>query len=114
MEAVVDAYGPEEQAMGWFYHLEGRLSFPFTASCDRKRSISPLKPSKSPEDECAREMFVNVEFGEDNDEMAVPLMQLMIPQPKSVDDEDEDEFCEQSWEAIEDWRYWVDRGYEFG
>jgi hypothetical protein len=21
MEAVVDAYGPEEQAMGWYYYL---------------------------------------------------------------------------------------------
>lgn len=29
MEAVVDAYGPEEQAMGWYYYLADRLAFPF-------------------------------------------------------------------------------------
>ncbi len=24
-EAIVDAYGPEEQAMGWYYYLENKL-----------------------------------------------------------------------------------------
>lgn len=33
MEIIVDAYGPEEQAMGWYYHLEQQLQFPFTAIC---------------------------------------------------------------------------------
>ena len=28
MEIVVDAYGPEEQAMGWYYYLEEKLQFP--------------------------------------------------------------------------------------
>jgi Calcium binding len=28
MEAVVDAYGPDEQAMGWYSYLEGKLTFP--------------------------------------------------------------------------------------
>jgi hypothetical protein len=32
MEIVVDAYTPEEQAMGWYYSLEDRLHFPFVAS----------------------------------------------------------------------------------
>ena len=31
MEIVVDAYGPEEQATGWYYYLEETLTFPFTA-----------------------------------------------------------------------------------
>ena len=31
MEIIVDANGPEEQAMGWYYYLEDRLHFPFTA-----------------------------------------------------------------------------------
>lgn len=31
-EAIVDAYGPEEQALGWYYYLEGKLQFPFPAS----------------------------------------------------------------------------------
>lgn len=25
MEIIVDAYGPEEQAMGWYYYLEEKL-----------------------------------------------------------------------------------------
>ena len=33
MEIVVDAYGPEEQAMGWYYYLQDTMQFPFTASC---------------------------------------------------------------------------------
>ena len=28
-EAIVDAYGPEEQALGWYYYLKGNLQFPF-------------------------------------------------------------------------------------
>jgi Calcium binding len=43
MEIVVDAYTPEEQAMGWYYSLEDRLHFPFVARCITQRSISPLQ-----------------------------------------------------------------------
>ena len=27
-EAIVDAYGPEEQAMSWYYYLEGKNPVP--------------------------------------------------------------------------------------
>jgi hypothetical protein len=30
-EAIVDTYGPEEQAMGWYYYLERKIRFPFQA-----------------------------------------------------------------------------------
>ena len=43
MEIVVDAYTPEEQAMGWYYSLEDRLHFPFVANCIAERAISPLR-----------------------------------------------------------------------
>ena len=43
MEIVVDAYTPEEQAMGWYYSLEDRLHFPFVARCFAERSIPPLR-----------------------------------------------------------------------
>jgi Calcium binding len=43
MEIVVDAYTPEEQAMGWYYSLEDRLHVPFAARCTAKRAISPLR-----------------------------------------------------------------------
>jgi hypothetical protein len=43
MEIIVDAYTPEEQAIGWYYSLEDRLHFPFVARCIAERSISPLR-----------------------------------------------------------------------
>lgn len=62
MEIIVDAYGPEEQAMGWYYYLEEKLKFPFTAVCSMKRSISPLQIKDevdvlgmAPEEECEKE-----------------------------------------------------------
>ncbi len=42
-EIVVDAYGAEEQAIGWYYYLEDTIMFPFTSRCVAKRPISPLK-----------------------------------------------------------------------
>jgi len=41
-EVVVDAYGPEERAMGWYYYLEGKIRFPFQAQCIAAKTISPL------------------------------------------------------------------------
>jgi len=29
MEVVVDAYGTEERAMGWYYYLADKILFPF-------------------------------------------------------------------------------------
>lgn len=108
MEIVVDAYGPEEQAMGWYYYLADNLQFPFTATCISKRRISPLKTGATvevlrmaPESECEQEMFVEVAW--DDDALAVPLMQL---EAQDVD--------AGTLQAIADWHYWVDQGYEFG
>jgi len=80
-EIIVDAYGPEEQAMGWYYYLEDQLDFPFTAICTGKRAISPLQVEDevdiigmAPEEECNKEMFVTIRWGKDG--LAVPLSQL--------------------------------------
>ena len=69
MEIIVDANGPEEQAMGWYYYLEDKLHFPFTAICNEKRAISPLLVKDevdvigmAPEEECEREMFVTMRW----------------------------------------------------
>jgi Calcium binding len=43
MEIVVDAYTPQQQAMGWYYSLEDRLRFPFVARSIAERSVSPLR-----------------------------------------------------------------------
>ncbi len=108
MEAVVDAYGPDEQAMGWYYYLEGKLNFPFAAQCIAERRISPLNVGETvqvtgmaPEEECDHEMFVEVRWMDRS--LAVPLAQL---EPVEAD--------EPTQEAAGDWQYWVARGYEFG
>ncbi len=107
MEVVVDAYGPDERAMGWYYYLEGKLNVPFTARCTTRRAISPLRVKDEvevigmpPEEECSREMFVTIRW--ETDGLAVPLSQL------KAGDADE-----QTREAVEDWHYWVKQGYEF-
>jgi hypothetical protein len=106
MEIVVDAYGPEEQATGWYVYLDENLQFPFLARCVAERAISPLQigdevevVGMAPEEECAHEMFVLTPW--ERRTLAVPLSQL----DALVTDE-------QTRQAIEDWRYWVERGYE--
>ena len=109
MEIIVDAYGPEEQAMGWYYYLEEKLQFPFTAICSAKRAISPLHVKDevdvigmAPEEECEKEMFVTIRWEKGG--LAVPLSQLTAISSTS----------EQIKQAVEDWHYWVQMGYEFG
>ena len=42
MEAIVDAHDAEEQAMGWYYYLKDKMSFPFLSKCIAERATSPL------------------------------------------------------------------------
>jgi len=107
MEIVVDAYGEEERAMGWYYYLQDNLQFPFPAKCASERPISLLGIGDQvsaidmpPEDECMREMFVTIEW--DKRKLAVPLAQL---QALKADKE--------TLQAVEDWHYWAGMGYEF-
>lgn len=107
MEIIVDAYGEEERAMGWYYYLEDTLRFPFLARCIAKRAISPLRVGDevevigmAPEEECEREMFVKMRW--ERDGLAVPLSQLLVVHAD-----------EETQEAVEDWHYWVKRGYRF-
>lgn len=108
MEVVVDVYGPEEQAMGWFCYLEEKLFFPFHAKCVAERAISPLRKGEmievvemAPEGECQHEMFVSIKW--EGRSLAVPLSQLKIVSTKDKDTK----------EAVEDWHYWIGQGYEF-
>ena len=107
MDIVVDAYDEQERAMGWYYYLEEHLRFPFTATCVCKRAISPLQVKDevevigmAPEDECEHEMFVKIRWAKEG--LAVPFSQL---RPFKVDHE--------TIQAVEDWHYWVKRGYRF-
>ena len=108
MEVVVDAYSADEQAMGWYYYLDDKLTFPFTARCLRERSLSPLRTGEevvierlAPEDDCLHEMFVLTTW--QGRSLGLPLAQL------EAVGADQD-----TLEAIADWHYWVERGYAFG
>ena len=107
MEIIVDAYGPEERAMGWYTYLNDQLTFPFVARCAVKRTISPLRVGDevdmigmAPEEECEREIFVTMRW--EREGLAVPLSQLEVIHAN-----------EQTEEAVEDWLYWVKMGYQF-
>ncbi len=106
MEIIVDAYGPEEQAMGWYYYLQDHLQFPFTATCIAQRMISPLEVGDevevidmAPEAECEHDMFVVIRWQRRG--LAVPLSQL---KGSGTDEETQ--------QAIEDWQYWINQGYQ--
>ncbi len=107
MEIIVDAYGPEEQAMGWYSYLNDMLSVPFRARCITRRRTSPLAVGEevevvgmAPDDDCDHEKMVLIDW--QGRELAVPLAQL-----EGIDVDD------QTRQAIEDWHYWIARGYEF-
>ena len=106
-EAIVDAYGPEEQALGWYYSLENKIRFPFQAQCIRAKAVSPLRKGETvevkrlaPEDACSSDMLVLIHWH--GRKMAVPLSQL-----SGIDVD------ESTAEAIADWDYWVAQGYCF-
>ncbi len=107
-EVIVDAYGPEEQIMGWYCYLDEKLEVPFTAKCIELNVISPLELNEEVEvigmatdSACEKgEMFVMINW--QGRKLAVPLSQLAV-----VDSD------EMTREAVEDWHYWVNRGYQF-
>ena len=106
-EAIVDAYGPEEQAMSWYYYLENKIHFPFHAKCIASNATSPLRKGETvevrrlaPEDTCTSDMLVLIRWQGRN--VAVPLSQLNALDPD-----------EPTNEAIGDWHYWVSQGYLF-
>ena len=106
-EIVVDAYGPEERTMGWYYYLESNLRFPLQAQCIARHATSPLRVgeivtiiSLAPEEDCTVDMIVLARLGSRT--FGVPLSQL---KPGKIDAEPA--------EAIADWHYWCARGYEF-
>ena len=104
-EAIVDAHGPEEQAMSWYYYLENKIHFPFHAKCIVSKATSPLRKGEmvevrrlAPEDACTSDMLVLIRWQGRN--VSVPLSQLNALDPD-----------ESTNEAIGDWHYWVSQGY---
>ena len=48
-QVIVDAYGPGEQALGWYYYLENKIQFPFSARCMTAKVVSPLRKGETVE-----------------------------------------------------------------
>jgi Calcium binding len=91
--------------MSWYYYLEGKISFPFRASCLSAIAVSPLRKGETvevlrmaAEDTCEHDMLVQIRW--QGRKMAVPLSQLAAVDPDESTDE-----------AIGDWHYWVAQGY---
>jgi hypothetical protein len=108
MDIMVDCYGAQEQAMGWYYYLENNIEFPFVSTCVKKKGISPLKLKERvevvglpPIEICDQEMFVEIIWNERR--FAVPLDQLEYAGRDK-----------EARQAVEDWHYWVRQGYQFG
>jgi hypothetical protein len=106
-EIIVDAYDTEERIMGWQAYLDDTLKFPFEAKCIKEIIISPLAKNEkitalrmADVNPYWNGMFVIVEW--QNRQLGVPLEQI------SPIDSDEETI-----EAVEDWHYWVERGYQF-
>ena len=100
-EAIVDAYGPEERALGWYYYLKNQLRFPFEAKCSAATVVSLLSKGETvqvlrmaPEDVCSDDMLVLIRWH--GRTMAVPLSQLA---GVNVD--------QSTAKALGDWDYWV-------
>lgn len=98
MEIVVDCYDEGERAMGWYDYLEDELHVPFLTRCVKERATSPLRPGDevevvgmAPEDECEREMFVEMPW-EHKRILAVPLSRLEVIQAD-----------EETRQTVQDW-----------
>jgi len=108
MKVTVDAYDEVERALGWYVYLDENLHFPFRARCAEERNISPLRIGEEvevvgmpPEDDNMCDMFVMIHWLDRT--FAVPLAQL-----ETLDIADKG-----MQRALDDWRYWVARGYMF-
>jgi Calcium binding len=85
--------------MGWYYYLEGKLTFPFHGRCTMSKITSPLVKGETvevrglaPQDSCAQDTLVQIRWQDRT--MAVPLSQL------TAADRDDS-----TMEAIGDWHY---------
>ncbi len=92
--------------MGWYYYLQDRMSFPFSAKVKKNRMASPKSKGElvrvigqDPEENCESDMSVQIEYHDLT--ISIPLYDLV---PEGEVDSD-------TQEAILDWHYWLDRGH---
>ncbi len=100
-EIIVDAYTGHEERMGWYTYLEDNLNVPFQAEWDGE-NVEVL--AMSDEEDCEQEMMVDVRYTEGQNQDVFPV---------SLSEIDPVDTDEDTTEAIADWKYWVERGYDF-
>ncbi len=105
-EIIVDCYDDDEVMMGWYYYLEEKLTFPFTAKYrdsgkGRGKKTTQLLQvvGMADEDECNREIQVMILLQEDGVEDQIPVA---LSQLEGV------EVDEATAKAIADWHCWVE------
>jgi hypothetical protein len=110
-EIIADAEEKEDRAMAWYDYLDDTLNFPFMGKWTKKgrKTSSPQEKQvevlgMAPDDECEKDMFVEVVYpdGKDEDVFTARLSEI-----EAIDTDDETK------EALADWQYWLARGYKF-
>ncbi|MEM9543267.1 MAG: calcium-binding protein [Cyanobacteria bacterium P01_E01_bin.42] len=101
-EIVVDAYDEYERSMGWYYYLGDNLQVPFPAYW-RNKKVEVI--GMASEGECEADMRVEIQalVGGEAETISIRLEDI----------EPLDEVDEQTKQAVADWHYWVEQGYEF-
>ncbi len=110
-EIIADADDKEDRAMGWYYYLDDSLNCPFLAKWKKKnRKTSTIEEkevevlSMSADDECLKDMFVDVVYPGGNDE---DVLSAKLSEIEAINADSETQ------EALADWQYWLARGYKF-
>jgi len=82
----VDANGPEEQVVGWYYYVDDKIRFPFSGQVHRSQNRFAAQeggnrrsPAHGTEDACSGDMLVLICWHDRT--MAVPLSQLVAIDP---------------------------------
>jgi hypothetical protein len=108
-EIVVDAYDEAERAMGWYCHLQNKISFPFLGIWKKTNKTGTIIAKEievlgmASEEDCESNMYVEVAYiGDKDDTFTAKLSDIEAINPDADTEE-----------AIADWKYWVDMDYGF-
>ena len=75
-EIIVDAYDETERALGWYYYLQDKITFPFLATWQKKiKKTGQIKETEvevigmASEENCERDMYVEVALMEEKEDI---------------------------------------------
>jgi hypothetical protein len=106
-EILREAEDKTERAMAWYYYLDDKINFRFSAvwnKINRKTSTVEKKNVEvlcmSDADICLNNMYVVISYMDDQ-------YDVKLSEIEAIDAD------EQTKEALADWGYWLARGYVF-